>query len=217
MAGPQRADQFVPQVPVDLTATLVRLSAVEALAGRAATAAALTLAAGRISTLEAAMATVPQFVDAAAMTVENLLVTYPASAARRGKYVRVTNYGGYVDRVLRCDFDANLNYYYWNPIQAEYGRSMAVIADMTLKRLLSPQSIVLTGSIGVGVTRNVTIDTANGRPGEIIEVRAGLASLLGTLNILGTGLGSAVALAAGGYQKYLIDGSSGALQLIRLV
>jgi len=202
----------------DLTAGLARIAALEVLQGGYAAAGALTAAATRITALEAALATVPQFIASATMTVEALLATYPAAAAMRGKYVRVSNYAGYVDRVLRCDFDANLNLYFWNPTQAEYGRSIALPASggMVLKRLLSPPSIVLTGG-GLLGGNSVTIDLANARPGEIIEIKKDGTTLLSALNILGTGLGSGVALLVNGYQKYVVDGSSGALQLVRLV
>lgn len=167
--------------------------------------------------LEAAVAGVPQFVTPVTQTWEQVLASFPAGATYRGKYVRISNYGGYVDRVLRCDYDQSLDYYFWTPTQPEYGRSMPVTGNMTLSRMITPQSVVLTGSIALGVTRNVTIDIANGRPGEIIEMKAGLSSLLGGLNILGTGLGSGVSILLGGYQKYLIDGAGGSLSLVRLV
>lgn len=156
------------------------------------------------------------FVNQAPMMVDDLLATYPASAAYRGQYARISDYGGFVDRVLRCDYDSGLDLYFWNPTQAEYGRTLAVTGNMTLFALKSPPSVNLTGSIGVGITRTVTIDIANRRPGEIIEIRNSLSSLLGTLNIAGIGLGSVLALALGGYSRFMMDGSSGSLQLTRL-
>lgn len=162
------------------------------------------------------MSTTPQFVAPATMTVDDMLANFPASAPYRGKYVRVSDYGGFVDRVLRCDYETGSGLYFWTPTTPDYGRSLAVTGNMTLLRLKSPPSVVLTGTIGVGVTRQVTIDTANGRPGEIIEIRNNLSSLLGTLNIGGLGLGSLLSLALGGYMRFVLDSSGGSLQLVRL-
>lgn len=201
----------------DLTAAIARIATVEGALPAKATVAALTDATARLATLEAALATVPQFVATGSMVVEDLLANYPANATRRGKYARVTNYGGAIDRVLRCDYDQNLNYYFWTPTRGEYGRTLPLTADMTLKRLLSPSSVVLSGTVALGITRNITIDTANATPGEIVEIKAPGAGIVGGLNILGTGLGSGVGLLAGAYQKYMIDGSSGSLQVVRLV
>lgn len=163
------------------------------------------------------LATTPQFVAATMMTVDELLAGYPANAARRGKYARVSDYAGYVDRVLRCDYFADLDYHQWVPVLAEYGRSLAVTGDLTLFPLKSPTSVLLTGTLPLNTTRNVTLSTANGRPGEMKEIRAGLTQLAGTLNILGTGLGSAIALGLGGYLKFVLDSSGGSLAWIRMV
>lgn len=171
------------------------------------------------SALDQLALTSPRFVTPAGsmLTVDQLLADYPASAARRGMYARVSDYGGYVDRVLRCDFFSDVGYYQWTPTLPEYGRSMPITGDMTLWPLKSPTSIILTGTIPTATTRRVTLETTNGRPGEIKEIKAGLTSLLGTLNILGTGLGSGVSLLLGGYQKFVLDSSGGALAWVRMV
>ena len=164
-----------------------------------------------------AAAGVPQFVNGGAlMTVDDLFATNPANVTNRGKYARLSNYGGFVDRVVRCDYDTGLNLYFWTPTQPEYGRSLTVTGDVTLYALKSPQSVNLTGTIPALSTRNVTIDLANRRRGEIVEIRNGLSSLLGTLNILSTGIGTVVANVLGGYMRFMFDGSSGSLQLVRL-
>ncbi len=167
--------------------------------------------------MQEAIAQTPRFIAPDILTVDTLLVTYPANQARRGMYARVSDYGGYVDRVLRCDYFADLDYHQWVPVLAEYGRAIQLTGDMTLLPLKSPTSVVLTGTLPLGVTRNVTLSTANGRPGEVKEIKAGLTSLLGTLNIAGTGLGSTISLALGGYQKYALDSSGGALAWLRLL
>lgn len=176
----------------------------------------------RTSALNTALAgkadanSVAQFVSPATMTVDDLIANFPANATNRGKYARVSDYAGYVDRILRCDYDSG-GLYFWTPTQNEYGRSMAVTGNMSLYPLKSPSSIVLTGSIALGVTRNITLETDNGRPGEIKEIKGGLTSLLGSLNILGTGLGSGISMLLGGYQKHVLDYSGGSLSWIRLV
>lgn len=133
--------------------------------------------------MQDAIAQMPRFIASEILTVDNLLVTYPANKARRGMYARVSDYGGYVDRVLRCDYFADLDYHQWVPVLAEYGRAIPLIGDMTLLPLKSPTSVVFTGTLPLGVTRSVTLSTTNGRPGEVKEIKAGLTSLLGTLNI----------------------------------
>ena len=170
-----------------------------------------------VDALKAQIGTTPQFVQAGSMTVDELLAAYPAGAGYRGRYARVTDYGGGIDRVLRCDFDSNSGLYFWSPTLADYGRSMPVTGNMSLPRLKTPPTLILTGSIALGVTRNVTLDTANGRPGEIQEIKGGLTSLLGTLNLLGTGLGSGVGLLLGAYQKFVLDWQGGQLTWVRLV
>lgn len=175
------------------------------------------MTAEQAAAIQAQLAATPQFVDPGVMTVDQLLATYPAAASYRGKYARVSDYAGYVDRVLRCDYFADLAYHQWVPVLAEFGRQMPLTGDMTLLPLKSPSSIVLTGTLPLGVTRSVTLSTANGRPGEVKEIKAGLTQLLGALNILGTGLGSGVSLALGGYQRYVLDSSGGALAWLRML
>ena len=161
------------------------------------------------------------FVSDQPMTVDQLHANYPVgmnagASAYRGKYARVSDYGGYVDRVVRCDYESSSGLYFWTPTQPEYARSVPIVGDTTLYALKHPTTMILTGSIGTGQTRNVTIDLANRRPGEIIELRNNMSSLLGALNILGTGLGSFLFNTLGGYSRTVVDSSSGALQLVRL-
>lgn len=170
-----------------------------------------------IDRMQGEIAQTPRFVTGNTLTVDSLLAGFPANASRRGMYARVSDYGGYVDRVLRCDYFADLDYHQWVPVLAEYGRAMPLVGDLTLFPLKSPTSVVLTGTLPLGVTRNITLSTLNGRPGEIKEIKAGLTSLLGSLNIAGSGLGSAVSLALGGYQRYVLDSSSGTLTWVRMM
>lgn len=159
-----------------------------------------------------------QFVSSSIMSVDTLLANFPAGAAYRGKYARVNDYGGYVDRVLRCDYDSG-GMYFWGPSgNTEYGRTVALTGNMTLFPLKSPTSLILTGTIGLGITREITLSTDNGRPGEIKEIAAtGITSLLGGLQIAGTGILSAVGLVLGGYRKFVLDYAGGSLSWVRLV
>jgi hypothetical protein len=181
-----------------------------------ASAADLAALQSTVAELQTLLAQGAQFVSAASMTVDDLFANFPANSSRRGRYARLSNYGGFVDRVVRCDYDSGLNLYFWNPTQAEYGRTIPITADMVHYALKSPTSLNLTGTIPVGVTRTINIDPANRRPGEIIEIRNSLSSILGTLNIIGTGIGTVLSNLIGGYQKYMFDGASGSLQLVRL-
>lgn len=161
------------------------------------------------------------FVSDQSMTVDQLHANYPVgmtpgAAAYRGKYARISDYGGYVDRVVRCDYESSSGLYFWTPTQPEYARSVPIVGDTTLYALKHPTTMILTGSISTGQTRNVTIDLANRRPGEIIELRNNMSSLLGALNILGTGLGSFLFNTLGGYSRTVVDSSSGVLTLVRL-
>lgn len=166
--------------------------------------------------MAALRATSPQFVSPTSMTIDNLLANFPAAAAVRGKYARVSDYGGFVDRVLRCDYDQGLNLHYWNPTQAEYARTVTLTGNTTFEGLKSPTSIILGGSLPALTSWSVNLSIANRRPGEIIEIKNGLASLLGTLNIIGTGIGTVANLAIGGYMRIAVDGSGGSLAFVRL-
>jgi len=157
----------------------------------------------------------PEFVAPAIMTVAGVLSDYPASAPYRGKYVRVSDLFGYVDGVMRCGFDGTQ--YFWQPTSTDYGRDLPVVADMTITPHGHPTSFNLTGSILVGITRQITLSPTNGWPGAIKEFKNGLSSLLGGLNIVGLGLGSTVSIPLGGYKKFYLDSSGGTLAWRQLV
>jgi hypothetical protein len=130
-------------------------------------------------------------------------------------YARVSDlFGSKRDLVLASQVGSTS---FWQPVRQDYGATKTITADFTVFPLKSPNALKLTGSIGVGATRNVTLSTVGGWPGATFEVNAGLTSLLGALNILGTGLGSGVGLLLGSYQKYFLDISSGSLQWVRIL
>ncbi len=157
----------------------------------------------------------PQFVSANIMTVAQVLTSHPAGAANRGKYVRVSDLYGFIDGVMRCGLDSATGVYFWQPTTPEYGRTITVAGNVSFGPLTSPTSIVLAGALG-GLTRTVTLTTANGRPGEIKEIRNGMTGL-GTLNLAGTGIGSALALVLGAYRKFMLDFSTGTPTWVQLV
>jgi len=165
------------------------------------------------------LSTVPSFVQAAIMTVEALHTAYPPSATVRGKYARVNNYGGSIDKVLRCDFDTVSGLYYWTPSGAPQSfQTIAMTGNATADPLISGDVIDLTGSIGLGITRTLTLSTLRGRPGDQKIIKNSLSSLLGGLNILGTGLGSGIANLLGATQTYVCQWDTGtsALKWTRL-
>lgn len=157
---------------------------------------------------------VPQFVGLPTQTVEALHISNPPDASSRGKYARVSNYGGSIDKVLRCDFDSLSGIYFWGPAGAPQSfQTVAMTANMTADPLISGDVLNLTGTIGLGVTRTVTLSTLRGRPGDIKTVRNGLSTLLGGLNILGTGLGSGIASLLGATSTYGCQWNSTTSQL----
>ena len=159
-------------------------------------------------------ASVPQFVGNPTQTVEALHVSNPPGADVRGKYARVSNYGGSIDKVLRCDFDSVSGLYFWGPSGAPQSfQTVAMTGNMVADPLVSGDVLNLTGTIGLGITRTVTLTTLRGRPGDVKTVRNGLSSLLGGLNILGTGLGSGVASLLGATSTYGCQWNSGTSQL----
>ncbi len=103
---------------------------------------------GRINAILDKIAT-SAFVSTAPMTVADLLVTFPASAANMGKYARVTDLYGSVDDVLRCRFDG-VNYR-WVPQRADFNVVSTASGAVPLIPLVTPPTIKtptsLTGNI----------------------------------------------------------------------
>jgi len=173
----------------------------------------------QIAAITAQLSTTPSFVTSDIMTVESLHSAYPPSAAARGKYARVNNYGSSIDKVLRCDFDTFSGLYYWTPSGAPQSvQTMAMTGNFSADPLISGDVLELTGTIGLGVTRTLTLGTARGRPGDMKTIKNGLSSLLGGLNILGLGLGSGIASLIGSTSTYVCQWDTGtsALKWTRL-
>lgn len=163
-------------------------------------------------------------VDALAATVAAAIplgtfsvATLPApTAAIVGRLAKVTDlFGDQFDTVRCC---AVGSFYFWKPQSSDSARNYTLTGDMTVKPLTYPQGLRLNGSIGVSVLRKVTLDVEGGWPGCCKEISAGgLGTILGTLNVLGTGLGSGVGLLTGNYKKFMLDYSGGALAWIQIV
>lgn len=173
----------------------------------------------KLSDLAAVQALIPasSFVTPDIKTVGEVMSSYPAGSGYRGKYIRVSDLFGATDGVLRCGYDTNSGLYFWQPTTPEYGRSMALTQNITVAPLTHPTAINLTGTIGAAITRTVTLDPTNGRPGATIELRNNLTSILGALNILGTGLGSGLSFALSGYKKFFLDWNGSQLAWVALV
>lgn len=148
------------------------------------------------------------FLTSTIMTVATALATYPAGVAYRGKYVRVSDLWGLVDGVMRCGYNGRI--YYWEPTtQNTLTVPVTLTGNMTVQPLISAPIMELGGSLPALTTWNLTLGTDNLWPGAIKEVRGTLSSLLGTLNILGTGIGSTLSLALNANKRFAcIDNGS---------
>lgn len=146
---------------------------------------------------------IPQtFVTQNMLTLAQLMSQFPAGATYRGKYARVSDLWGAVDGVLRCGYNGRI--YYWEPTtQPQLVGQMAVNGNgaSTVQPLSSFPILELTGAIPLGNTFNVTAGLDFAWPGAIKEFRGSMTTLLGALNILGTGIGSTLAMALGGNRR----------------
>lgn len=159
----------------------------------------------QLSGLQAQLAAIEAnraFVTSAVLTTAQMKSTYPAGTEYRGKYCRVSDMWGAVDGVYRCGFNGRI--WYWEPTTQPQlvGAMASPSSDITIDPLMAPPIIELTGAGPiVGVTRSITFSNADIPPGLVREVRGSFSSLLGTLNILGTGIGSTLSLLLNGVQR----------------
>jgi hypothetical protein len=129
-------------------------------------------------------------------------------ATNLNRLAGVTDLFGNRTTRVRCEkvTIGGVDYFYWQPQSSDSAGTIDVgSANLNLGALTMPTSVNFIGSILAGVGRTVTF--ADGAfPGQVKEVRmSGSIGALGSLNLLGTGLGSGVAVLLGGYQKYVSD------------
>lgn len=140
------------------------------------------------------------FVTQEILSVADLMAQFPAGPTYRGKYCRVNDMWGAVDGVFRCGFNGRI--YYWEPTtQPQLIGQIPVNSDLTLQPLATYPIIELTGTVPSLTTRAVTMGLDYAWPGAVKEFRASMTSLLGTLNLLGTGIGSTLSFALGGTRR----------------
>jgi hypothetical protein len=108
--------------------------------------------------------------------------TLPDPALYVDKYARVTDlFGGKRDLVLASQDATGA---YWQPVRPAYKGNMNITADTALTALKHPSILTLTGNVGLGVTRTITLSNQLVFPGAQFTVRAKLTTLLGSLKVL---------------------------------
>ncbi|KQM60047.1 MULTISPECIES: hypothetical protein [unclassified Sphingomonas] len=134
-----------------------------------------------------------QFVnDGAFQTVGQLLAAFPASAALRGKYGRVSDLWGNVQTVMVCEGDSSG--YYWRPQRQDYAPAPIPMTSgtMALVPLVTAPIVNLTGTV------TITPTSTNVWPGATFTVTSN--SVLGVFGMVIAGLvgGGTVPLVSGG-------------------
>ncbi|WP_375453721.1 hypothetical protein [uncultured Methylobacterium sp.] len=132
--------------------------------------------------------------------------TLPDPASNIDMYARVTDlFGGTRDLVLAAQTGSAS---YWKPVRPVFAATVPVSADMTLVSLKAPSVMFLTGAVGVGVTRTITLSTALAYPGAAFEVRNDMTGL-GSLKLAGLSVGGLLSLVFGTTQRFFYDAASG--------
>jgi hypothetical protein len=137
-----------------------------------------------------------QFVSQTPQLIADLMANFPAGPTYKGKYAQVTDlWGAGIFGVMRCGYNGRI--YYWEPTtQPQLLGQVTLIGNATVQPLTSLPIMELIGAGPPTLTTwNVTLGTDNAVPGMVKEIRSSFSSLLGTLNILGTGIGSTLSLA----------------------
>lgn len=128
--------------------------------------------------------------------------TLPDPADNVGGYARVMDlFGEKTDLVLAS---ASAGTAYWQPVRPIYSKTIPVAADMTLLPLKHPSVQFLTGTVGIGVTRKVTLSTTLAWPGATFEVRNDMSGL-GGLQVLGLSLGAVLSVVFGTQQRFFYE------------
>lgn len=129
-----------------------------------------------------------------AMTVNDLLANFPASASTLYKYARVTDLYGQANSIMVCEASAGT--YYWRPQRSDFAAQNASTGGaLSLTPLVTAPIIFLTGSLVGGMT--ITPSTANAWPGATFQVISKGALNLFGINISGLIGGGTVPLLTG--------------------
>lgn len=132
--------------------------------------------------------------------------TLPDPAAFVDHYARVTDlFGGTRDLVLAAQTGTLA---YWKPVRPIFAATAPVAADMTLQALKSPSVMFLAGTVGVGVTRTISLSTALAYPGASFEIRNDMSGL-GGLKLAGLAVGGLLSVLFGTTQRFFFDTSTG--------
>lgn len=142
------------------------------------------------------------FVTPNIITMAQMLATYPASAEYRGKFCRTSDMWGIIDGLFRCTYNGRI--YFWEPTTTpKYPGGMTLTGNATIQPMITPPIIEFGGALPALTTWTVTLGTDNLVPGVEKEFRGGLSSLLGTLNIGGSGLVSVVNLLLNANRRFV--------------
>lgn len=132
--------------------------------------------------------------------------TLPAPGPYLDRYARVTDlFGVKQDLVLASKVGTMA---FWQPVRPIFAATAPVTADVALMPLKSPSVLFLTGTIGSGVTRTLSLGTALAYPGASFEIRNDMTGL-GSLKVAGLNAGGLLSLLFGGTQRFFFDAASG--------
>ena len=141
--------------------------------------------------------------------------TLPDPAANMDMYATVSDlFGAKRDKVLASRVGTLA---FWQPVRPIFAATLTPASDMTLTPLKSPSVVYLSGTIGTGATRTLTLATAFAFPGASFEVRNNMSGL-GTLKIAGLAIGSLLTILTiltNGSQRFYFDAASGWVQFSR--
>lgn len=142
------------------------------------------------------------------MNISDLMTNYPAGAAYKGLYARITNLynnvslsaAGGVDDIVRCRFDATNGSYRWVPQREAFNVAIAPTGgSTTLLPLVTPPTIRLTGTLLGNLT--ISPSSTNAYVGQVFEVIQN--STLGLFVTTVTGLlGSNITLLGNSTQQF---------------
>lgn len=137
------------------------------------------------------------------------------TADNLGKYAWVTDlFGSKSDLVLCAKIAGSTVRYFWQPVRPVFRADMTVTGSMTLDSLKVPSVLRATGTIGTGVTRDLTLGpgTFPGQSQRVKRVAGGLGTLRVVPQILTGGvlnLGTPVSILLNATSEFIWDFDSG--------